>query len=36
MNMIKNLYQKYRMGLTVGACWGVMMIVGYEFTKLGT
>ena len=34
MNMFKNFYQKYRMGILSGKIWGVMMIIGYEFTKV--
>lgn len=31
--MIKNLFNTYKPGLTVGLCWGLMMVFAYEFVK---
>lgn len=33
MNYIKNLFNTYKPGLTVGLAWGFMMVFAYEFVK---
>lgn len=33
MTKIKNLFMTYKTGLYVGTCWGLMMVVAYEFVK---
>lgn len=34
MVKIKSLFKKYEMGITVGLAWGIMMVIGYELTKV--